>query len=98
MEDHPHKRVIKQLVEGKRFAIQLQSLLKQDYDKSISADELIVKIWGSFTQAISELNTLGNCKTTLAHNQIEEVDKPDRSSSELKKKEKQDRRGCYKRR
>lgn len=106
--ENPHKRLIKELVEGKSFAIQLQSLLKQPIEHndggSVSADELVLKIWGSFTQAVTELNTLSNSKTsTLAQNQIEEVDQPDsgdqRSSSELKKnKEKQDRRGCYKRR
>lgn len=107
LTENPRKRLIKELVEGKTFAKQLQSLIQQPiehHDGSASADELVLKIWRSFTQAITELNTLGNYSNSLVQTQIEEVDQPDsgdRSSSELKKKEKQagkDRRGCYKRR
>lgn len=103
---NPRKnRVIKELVEGKRFATQLQTLLQQpiaDHGYSVSADELLLKIWRSFSEAITQLNTWG-----LAF-QIEEVDqadsgdrKPKDSTSELKNKDKQggkNRRVCYKRR
>ncbi|NP_001352740.1 WRKY transcription factor 80 [Solanum lycopersicum] len=96
--ENPHNRLIKELVEGKSFTVQLQTLLKQP-NESVLAEELIRKIWGSFTQAITVLNSLGNSDNSLTQGQIEEVDQPN-SGSELKKKkkEKQDRRGCYKRR
>ncbi|XP_075108206.1 WRKY DNA-binding transcription factor 70 [Nicotiana tabacum] len=106
VHQNPRKiRVMKELVEGKRFATQLQTLFQQPIADhgSVSADELLLKIWRSFSEAITELNTWG-----LAF-QIEEVDQADSedrkskdSTSELKKKkDKQggkDRRGCYKRR
>ncbi|XP_009793213.2 probable WRKY transcription factor 30 [Nicotiana sylvestris] len=106
VHENPRKnRVIKELVDGKRFATQLQTLLQQPIADHgpVSADELLLKIWRSFSEAITELNTWG-----LAF-QIEEVDQADSgdrkskdSTSELKKKkDKQggkDRRGCYKRR
>ncbi|PHT52521.1 hypothetical protein CQW23_06983 [Capsicum baccatum] len=113
VDETPRKRLIKELVEGKSFAKQLQSLLQQPniehYDGSVLADELVLKIWRSFTQAITELNTLVNSNSILVQTQMEvekteevdQADTGDRSNSELKKKGKQggkDRRGCYKRR
>ncbi|XP_019231786.1 PREDICTED: uncharacterized protein LOC109212591 [Nicotiana attenuata] len=106
VHQNPRKiRVIKELVEGKGFATELQTLLQQpiaDHGYSVSADELVLKIWSSFSEASTELNTWGFAF------QIEEVDQADSddrkskdSTSELKKKNKQggkDRRGCYKRR
>ncbi|CAN4085177.1 unnamed protein product [Withania somnifera] len=109
LDEYSRIRLIKELVKGKSFATQLQRLLQlpiKNHDGSLSADELVLKIWRSFTQAITELNTLGNYSNSLVQTQIQEVDQPnssdrksnDYSTSELKKKHKQDRRGCYKRR
>ncbi|KAG5616324.1 hypothetical protein H5410_016148 [Solanum commersonii] len=95
--ENPHKRLINELVEGKIFVVQLQSLLKQP-NESVLAVELIRKIWGSFSQAITVLNSLGNSDNSLTQSQIEEVDQPNSGSGLKMKKEKQDRRGCYKRR
>ncbi|XP_060181631.1 WRKY DNA-binding transcription factor 70 [Lycium barbarum] len=111
LHENPRKKLIDGLVQGKKFATQLQTLLQKPHTEhhgSVLADELVLKIWRSFTQAITELNTLGNSNKSLV--QIEEVDQPDSgdrkskeccSNSELKKKEKpggKDKRGCYKRR
>ncbi|XP_060184847.1 uncharacterized protein LOC132614410 [Lycium barbarum] len=88
------KRLIKQhLVQGKEFAVQLQTLLQQPlaHHKPVLAQDLILKILTSFTEALSELNFAG-CKGVL---QIPKAD------SDFRKKDKQvvkDRRGCNRRR
>ncbi|CAN0877199.1 Probable WRKY transcription factor 70 [Linum grandiflorum] len=56
------QRVIKELVQGRQFAAQLQLLLQNNLDQSScssspSADELVVKILTSFSHAISALAT-----------------------------------------
>ncbi|KAK4351227.1 hypothetical protein RND71_030540 [Anisodus tanguticus] len=108
LHENPRKNLIKQvLIQGKDFATQLQCLLRQPiehHDGSVSADELVVKIWRSFTQAITIM--MGNSKSLVSIEEVDQADSGDRkstdsSSDQLRKKEKQggkDRRGCYKRR
>ncbi|PQQ03151.1 putative WRKY transcription factor 70 [Prunus yedoensis var. nudiflora] len=52
-----HKRLIKELVEGKKTATELQMLLHKPFGDhgSASAEELVVKIMTSFTESLSVL-------------------------------------------
>ncbi|XP_016650310.1 PREDICTED: probable WRKY transcription factor 70 isoform X2 [Prunus mume] len=52
-----HKRLIKELVEGKKTAAELQMLLHKPFGDhgSASAEELVVKIMTSFTESLSVL-------------------------------------------
>ncbi|XP_049388026.1 WRKY DNA-binding transcription factor 70-like [Solanum stenotomum] len=71
------------LVQGKEFAVQLQSLLQQPlarHNKSVSPHNLILKILTCFTKALSGVTGSKNF------------------SNEFRKKDKQvvkNRRGCY---
>lgn len=49
-----HKRLIKELVEGKKTATELQMLLQKPFGDhgSASAEELVVKIMTSFTESL----------------------------------------------
>ncbi|XP_059298764.1 WRKY DNA-binding transcription factor 70-like [Lycium ferocissimum] len=88
------KRLIKQhLVQGKEFAVQLQTLLQQPlaHHKPVLAHDLILKILTSFTEALSELNFAGS-------KGVFQIPKAD---SDFRKKDKQvvkDRRVCNRRR
>ncbi|KAJ8528403.1 hypothetical protein K7X08_022095 [Anisodus acutangulus] len=87
------KRLIEeQLVQGKEFTVQLQTLLANH--KSVSAHDLIIKILTSFTEALSELTVSGSKKAPESDSLIGSKD----SGGDLRTKDKQvvqDRRGCH---
>ncbi|KAK4343562.1 hypothetical protein RND71_036656 [Anisodus tanguticus] len=87
------KRLIEeQLVQGKEFTVQLQTLLANH--KSVSAHDLILKILTSFTEALSELTVSGSKKAPESDSLIGSKD----SGGDLRTKDKQvvqDRRGCH---
>lgn len=59
------KRLIKELIQGKEFVVQLQTLLQQPLagdHQADSAHDLILKIWASFTDALSELTAFPRSK------------------------------------
>ncbi|KAL2549935.1 putative WRKY transcription factor 70 [Forsythia ovata] len=88
------KRLIGELVKGKKIGAQLQTLLKNN--GSVSAEDLAVKILRSFTETLSVLSSnetsqiYGDGGDTGASACSEE--------SEKKPARVKDRRGCYKRR
>lgn len=52
------KRLMKELVQGKEWATQLKNLLEKPCGEnvSVSAEDLVLKIWASFCESVTMLN------------------------------------------
>lgn len=89
------KRAEKELLKGKRIAIQLQTLIHnpvRDLDQALVFDELTMQIVESFSNTISLLTSSSELT------QIAPTDGGGSSCSAESVKKVKDRRGCYKRR
>ncbi|KAL7584487.1 probable WRKY transcription factor 70 [Lactuca sativa] len=102
------KRLIAELIKGRDSTKKLQNLLRRkvdDDDGSVSADDLVMKILGSFSDSLSVLSSCGSavlCPVPVSM-YVGSSCSGDRTcdSGESEKKPApavKDRRGCYKRR
>ena len=84
--------VIEELIHGRNLATQLQILLRDEpfsQQRSVSAEDLVVKIWRSFTETLAVLRGYDQYSGGVAGGDAAEI----RSCKGVK-----NRRGCYKRR
>lgn len=100
------KRVIEELVKGRGIATQLQNLLllqnPSEFDHGfVSAEELVEKIFTSFTETLSVLNSSdqiqGNIIAHVGSTSTDLLTSQD-SGESVKRSPVKDRRGRYRRR
>nr|XP_043614247.1 probable WRKY transcription factor 70 [Erigeron canadensis] len=104
MEDNSlpnKKRLINELIKGRDTTKMLQDLLvgNVDNDGSVSLEDLVIKILGSFSNCLSVLgsdhvSTTNDVGLACYDNQTWDSNESDKKSTPIVK----DRRGCYKRR
>nr|WCL15228.1 WRKY6532 [Atractylodes chinensis] len=92
------KRLIGELIRGRDSTKKLQNLLRR-HDGSVSAQDLVMQILGSFSDSLSVLSFSDSCPlsaTTFLGSPCSDDRTLD--SAKTEKKPVKDRRGCYKRR
>nr|XP_017187222.2 WRKY DNA-binding transcription factor 70 [Malus domestica] len=109
-----HKRLIEELLEGRKTAVELQSLLHKPFGDRESAEELLMKIMTTFTESLSVLTASNGHEDhqSAASGEVYQVkpepshvehshcgDRSSEGSGESPKTQAfKDRRGSYKRR
>ncbi|GKE23721.1 hypothetical protein Tco_1435233 [Tanacetum coccineum] len=93
------KRLIGELIKGRDCTKKLQNLLRRKiYNDGVLANDLVVKILGSFSHTLSTLSSLGPGElspvSACSGDRARVSDESEMKSKPVVK----DRRGCYKRR